>query len=155
VYSSLSDPSIGVSINLYPRKGRSIVKALRRLSKDFRRAKKIADGRPVWVTETGLAGIQFGLRRQARGSALIYKLLAGGKARGIIFHRLADPDPPINEWENSLGAITVDDTPKPVYTRLRSVRLRHLEEPPETLPRDPPGRVVARRREGDRAPRND
>jgi len=125
VYSSL-DPRIGIGVNLYPRKGRSLTRALRRLSKDFRRVKKLSRGRPIWVTETGLASIQFGVMRQAKGSARIYKILAGGNAEAIIFHRLIDPDYGINEWEDSLGAITVDQQPTPLYDSLRTVRMRHL-----------------------------
>jgi hypothetical protein len=126
VYSSL-DPSIEVGVNLYPRKGRSLDNATRRLSKDFHRVKKIARGRPIWVTETGLASIQFGVQRQAKGSAQIYKILAGGNAEAVIFHRLIDPSYAINEWENSLGALTADVQPKPLYNRLRALRLRHLK----------------------------
>lgn len=126
VYSSL-DPSIDIGINLYPRKGRSVTRALRRLSKDYRRVQKIARGRPIWVTETGLASIQFGVMRQARGSARIYKILAGGNAKAIIFHRLIDPDYGINEWEDSLGALTVDEQPKPLFEKLRRLRQRHLD----------------------------
>ena len=80
VYSVL-DPSIEVGVNLYPRKGRSVERAMRRLSKDFRRVKRIADGRPVWVTETGLASVQFGVKRQAKGSAQIYKILSAETRR--------------------------------------------------------------------------
>jgi hypothetical protein len=125
VYSSL-DPTIDVGVNLYPRKGRSISRATRRLSKDFRRAKKIARGRPIWVTETGLAAVQFGVKRQAKGSAQIYKILSGGNAEAIIFHRLIDPDYGINEWEDSLGAITAEQQPMPLYKKLRALRLRHM-----------------------------
>jgi hypothetical protein len=125
VYSVL-DPSIEVGVNLYPRKGRSVERAMRRLSKDFRRVKKIADGRPIWVTETGLASVQFGVKRQAKGSAQIYKILSGGGAKAIIFHRLIAPDAGINEWEDSLGAMTVDAQPTPMYKKLRALRLRHL-----------------------------
>jgi hypothetical protein len=125
VYSSL-DPSIEVGVNLYPRKGRSLKRATRRLSKDFKRVKKLADGRPIWVTETGLASIQFGAKRQAKGSAQIYKILSGGNAKAILFHRLIDPDYGINEWEDSLGALDPDGARTPLYNRLRSLRLRHL-----------------------------
>lgn len=128
IYASL-DREIGVAANLYPRKGRSLRLAARRLSKDFRRVKKVARGRPIWITETGLAAIQFGLRRQAKGSAQIYKILAGGGAKGIIFHRLIDPDRPINEWEDTLGALTIDQRQKPLFKRLRSLRMRHLRGP--------------------------
>lgn len=127
VYSSISDPSIAVGVNLYPRRGRSLKLAMRRLSKDFRRVKKIARGRPIWVTETGLASIQYGVHRQAKGSAQIYKILAGGNAKAIIFHRLIDPESPVNEWEDTLGALTVDQAPKPLYTTLRALRLRQLK----------------------------
>jgi hypothetical protein len=126
VYSVL-DPSIEVGVNLYPRKGRSVERAMRRLSKDFRRVQKIADRRPIWVTETGLASVQFGVKRQAKGSAQIYKILSGGNAKAIIFHRLIAPDAGINEWEDSLGAMTVDAQPTPMYKRLRALRLRHLQ----------------------------
>jgi hypothetical protein len=125
VYSVL-DPSIEVGVNLYPRKGRSVERAMRRMSKDFRRVKKIADGRPIWVTETGLASVQFGAKRQAKGSAQIYKILSGGGAKAIIFHRLIAPDYGINEWEDSLGAMTVEAQPTPMYKKLRALRLRHL-----------------------------
>jgi hypothetical protein len=125
VYSSL-DPSIEVGVNLYPRKGRSLERAMRRMSKDFHRVKKLARDRPIWVTETGLASIQFGVKRQAKGSAQIYKILSGGNAEAVIFHRLIDPDYGINEWENSLGALTIEEQPKPLYRRLRALRLRHL-----------------------------
>jgi hypothetical protein len=128
VYSSISDPSINVGVNLYPRRGRSLDRAMRRLSKDFQRVKKIARGRPIWVTETGLAAIQFGAKRQAKGSVQIYKILAGGNAEAIIFHRLIDPDDQINEWEDSLGALEADTTPNLLYTKLRALRLRDLEE---------------------------
>ncbi len=103
---------------------------MRRLSKDFKRVKKIAKGRPIWVTETGLASIQFGVQRQAKGSAQIYKILAGGNAEAIIFHRLIDPESPVNEWEDTLGALRVDLSPKPLYNRLRALRLRHREAEP-------------------------
>ena len=125
VYSSL-DPSIEVGVNLYPRKGRSLERAMRRLSKDFHRVKKLARGRPIWVTETGLASIQFGVKRQAKGSAQIYKILSGGNAEAVIFHRLIDPDYGINEWEDSLGALDFDGARTPLYNRLQHLRLRHL-----------------------------
>ena len=126
VYSSL-DPSIEVGVNLYPRKGRSLERAMRRLSKDFHRVKKLARGRPIWVTETGLASIQFGVKRQAKGSAQIYKILSGGNAEAVIFHRLIDPDDGINEWEDSLGALDRRWSSRtPLYKRLRALRLRHL-----------------------------
>lgn len=132
VYSSISDPSIAVGVNLYPRRGRSLERATRRLSKDFKRVKTIARGRPIWVTETGLAAIQFGAKRQAKGSGQIYKILAGGGAEAIVFHRLIDPDDQINEWENSLGALEADSTPNPLYERLRVLRLRHLKRATST-----------------------
>lgn len=118
VYERLSR-RIPMALHLYPRSHLRGVS----LAEDWKRAKRIARGRAVWVTEIGFADSQYGLGGQARLVSSSYRFLYEHHARAIVFHRLRDVDVSWNEWLSSLGVLAFDGTPKPAYAALaRAVR---------------------------------
>lgn len=101
-------------------------RAPRRTLRMYDRYDRMTD-RPLWVTETGVASAG-GAARQARQLRRIYRGLAKRDPRSIIVHRLRD-DPnffPGNAWEQSLGVLNADGTPKLAYGALSSLRGRRL-----------------------------
>ena len=112
---------IEVAVNVYPR----IPSTWKR---DFRAgvnfAERVAGDRRLWVTETGLSREQYGGRRQARGSAWMYRRVDRDGLAGIIFHRLAAKSD-TTEWDKGL-AVTADFKPLRVFRALR----RAVERPP-------------------------
>ena len=85
----------------------------------WRRARSLADGRAIWVTEIGFPVSTYGERGQARRSARAYRFLRRHHARAVIFHRLQDPLTAHDAWEASLGLLRADGAPKPAFHALR------------------------------------
>jgi hypothetical protein len=85
----------------------------------WHRARSLADGRAIWVTEIGFPVSTYGEGGQARESAYAYRYLDDHHARAIIFHRLQDPVTAHDAWEGSLGLLSVDGAPKPAFGALR------------------------------------
>jgi len=91
----------------------------------WRRARALAHGRPIWVTEIGFPVSTYGESGQAELSAHAYRFLARHKARAIIFHRLQDPLTAHDDWEASLGLLRTDGAPKPAFHALRRAVFKH------------------------------
>lgn len=88
---------------------------------DWRKARKIARGRPIWVTEVGYASSSYGLDGQARELAATYRFLAGHGASVIIVHRLRDVPSHDSPWLSSMGLLDQEGAPKPAYGALQRV----------------------------------
>jgi hypothetical protein len=108
---------VEVAVNIYPRVPPTWRSDFR---KDLRFARKIAHGRKLWITETGLSRMQYGRRRQARGSAWIYRRARRARVRSVIFHRLI-PRRDTTAWDIGLAATDFKLRPLPLFKALREV----------------------------------
>lgn len=115
VYRQLPE-TIPMAVHLYPRSG---FFAGGGLEDYWRRAERIAGGRPVWVTEVGFAESEYGADGQARKSVRALVALARAGARAVIVHRLRDEHFAWSAWLSSLGVLAADGAPKPAYEALR------------------------------------
>lgn len=114
---ALIDRRIPVAVHLYPRS--PLVPDGYR--SDWRKARKIAGERPLWVTELGYASSSFGARGQARALARTYQYLARNGADVIVVHSLVDAEIEDSPWLSSMGLLRADGSPKPAYRSLRRV----------------------------------
>ncbi|MDX6583996.1 MAG: polysaccharide biosynthesis protein PslG [Solirubrobacterales bacterium] len=108
---------VPMAVNLYPR---SVFRA-DKLQRDWRRARRIAGRRALWVTEIGFSAFEFGEGGQARKASSAYRFLARHGARAVIFHCLQDPANTDNNWLGTLGMLTAEGNRKPVYSAVRRV----------------------------------
>lgn len=102
------------------------------------RISAVADGRPVWITETGLATWDLEAGKPGRLQDQVQRLCdaAGAPAERVYWYSLLDLDPSraaiegfhVDENEYHLGLIGWDDRPKPA-----SETMRQLVTPPAAV----------------------
>jgi CDP-paratose 2-epimerase len=90
-----------------------------------------AEGKPVWVTETGLATYDLHTRARARHELQRQRLLDAAEAPAdrVYWYSLIDLDPRraaiegfhVDENEYHLGVVTYDGSPKPAYGALKEL----------------------------------
>jgi hypothetical protein len=109
--------SVPMAVHFYPR---SPVNA-DGYRKSWRKARKIAGKRALWVTEVGYASSSYGHDGQAKALRRTYRFLARHRAAAVIVHRLRDAPTHDSAWLSSMGMLNVDGSPKPAYEALRQV----------------------------------
>jgi hypothetical protein len=105
-----------LAVHFYPR---ALGLGTSGIASEWHNIKRIAAGRPIWVTEVGFAESQYGARGQARLTTRAYRYLASHGAWAIIVYRLQDADDRGNAWLSSLGMLTTSGHRKPAYHALR------------------------------------
>jgi hypothetical protein len=118
-------PDVPMSVHLYPREARPDLGLVR----DWRHARRIADGRRIWVTEAGFAASQYGLEGQAAIAAGALTFLDRRGARAVIIHRLRDQNEFQSAFLGSLGVIDEHGVRKPAFHALRQT-VRRLSGAP-------------------------